>query len=995
MGFFQAFINRPIMATAINLVLLIVGLVAFERLELRHSPNSARNEFMIFTCYPGANSLAVEQRVTKVLEDALSSLDGIKNLSSDSTDGHSHIQLKFKSNIKHNHALSELRDRVFGANSSLPDSVKRPEIQEAAQEDKPILHIAFEDNTRSPAALSDYIRRVLEDRLRLVEGVARVEYWGDKLYQVAIQLDPALLMEHQVSALDVVQAIKHEKPFASGGEIEKESGKKAVVLSAAVNAPEEYADIIIKSTKEGHIRVKDVAEVKIIDKPTFLRIRVDGNPFVIAAISAKPQANPLKVAEKVRNFVKELNHSIPSTMKMFVSYDSTAPFQASIDSVKNTLWEAIFLVGIIVILSLASVRAALFPMITVPLCLIGSFALMWVFGFSINPITLLALVLAVGLVVDDAIVVVENIHHHMEEGLTALQAARKGMKEITFAVIVMTITLAAVYMPIAFQADDTVVMFKEFAWTLAGSVLISGFVALTLTPALCGKYLKHARKVKAWEKLTLLYRDSLQKALKRPRLISGLAIAVALLGVWGFVRLPSELIPAEDEDYIHGYFDFANTVPDAVRIGWFNEVENILKTIPEGTRVATGDWQQRWLWWNLLLKPRAKRDRNFKQISEELQPKLAKIVGPRVGINMGEGSGMDGDEPLKVILQYAAPYDQIIKLVKAIMAEAETKPEFQRVSSEETWDISRIKVEVDRSFAQEMGVNPEAIEDTLYTFLAGTKANIFNFQGFDYDVIVQASLPFRSDQNHLNQFFISGSEGQWIPLGSLVNIQEVNEPQKLRHYERIRGASITINTHASVSLDEAMKTIEPIIKKHLPVGATYRFAGKAEKYQESRNAMWLTYGLSLVFIYLVLAALFESFVNPFVVLLTVPLSIAGAMWAVNAFGGSNNIYTSIGLVTLVGLITKHGILIVDFANRLKAEGLPVLQAVQEAATRRLRPVLMTTLAMIFGAVPLVFSIGAFANARIHIGWVIIGGMVCGTIFSLYVVPVVYSLVAKD
>jgi multidrug efflux pump len=989
MGFFQVFINRPIMATAVNLVLLIIGLIAFDRLELRHAPDSARNEFTICTHYHGANSMAVEQRVTNVLEDSLSGLDGIKKLSSESSDGHSHIHIKFKSNVTRQYALSELRDRVFSSMNSLPDSVKRAEIQEAAEGDKAILNIAFEDKTRSTAALSDYIRRVIEDRLRLIEGVSKVEYWGDKLYQVAIQLDPALLMEHHVSAEDVVHAIKHEKPFASGGEIEKESGKKTVVLSAALTAPQEYGDIIVRATKEGSIRVKDVAQVKVIDKSTFLRMRVDGQPMVVLAVSAKPQSNPLQVANRVRGFVEELQQSIPNSMKMVVSYDSTVPFQASITSVKNTLWEAIILVGIIVTLSLGSVRAALFPMITVPLCLIGSFALMWIFGFSVNPITLLALVLAVGLVVDDAIVVVENIHRHMEEGLSPLQAARKGMKEITFAVIVMTITLAAVYMPIAFQADDTAVMFKEFAWTLAGSVIISGFVALTLTPALCGQFLKQAKKVSTWDKLTDYYQNSLGKAIKHPKAIYSLAVIVALFGVWGYAKLPSELKPAEDEDFIHGYFDFSNTVPDAVRTGWFDEVEKILKTIPEGTRVATGDWQQRWVWWNLLLKPRAERSRNFKQISEEIGPKLAQIVGPRVGINMGEGGGMDGDESLKVILQYAAPYERVIKLVKAIMEEAETKPEFQRLSSEETWDISRIKVDVDRPLAQELGVHPEMIEDTLYTLLAGNKANIFNFQGFDYDVLVQASLPFRSQQQSLNQFFVSGSEGQWIPLGSLVNIKEVIEPQKLKHYERIRGAAISIVPNASVSLEQAIKTIEPIIQKHLPVGASYRFAGTAEKYQESKQAIWLTYGLSLIFIYLVLAALFESFMSPFVVLLTVPLSIAGAMWAVNAFGGTNNIYTSIGLVTLIGLITKHGILIVDFANRLTAKGMPLVQAVQEAAAKRLRPVLMTTLAMVFGAVPLVFSIGAFANARIHIGWVIIGGMICGTIFSLYVVPVVY------
>lgn len=990
---FQLFVNRPVLATAVNLILLIIGLVAFEHLELRHVPISANNQFSITTRYPGANSLTVEQRVTKVLEDALSGLEGIKKLSSESLDSQSNIHIKFKAGVDYKTALSELRDRIFNTMGDLPEGLKRPEIREETESNRPLLYMAFEDKTRSVGALSDYIRRVVEDRLRLVEGVAKIEFWGDKLYQISILLDPARLMEHQITVSEVVNALRKEKSFASGGEIEKESGEKSVILALSADSPSAYAEVTIKTTEEGRICVKDVAEVSVTEKPTFLKMRINGQPTVGLQVFAKPQANPIQVADRVKNFVEKLQPSLPSTMKAKITYDVTRPFNASIISLRSTLWEAVFLVGVIIILSLASVRAAVFPMITVPLCLIGSFALMWIFGFSVNPVTILALVLAVGLVVDDAIVVVENIHHHMEAGLSSLQAARKSMKEITFAIIVMTLTLAAVYVPFAFQADESAVMFREFAWTLAGSVLISGFVALTLTPALCGKFLKPARKISSWEKITQIYRSSLEWAMRRPRAIGVGALIIALLGVWGFERLPSELLPTEDEDYATGYFDFTNTLPEAVKESWLREVEALFATIPERDLSFTGEWQKRWLWWVLSVQPRAERKQGIDKILKQLEPKLQKIVGPHVGINWTAATGLGEDEALKIVIQYAADYDEVIKLVKNVMKDIEAHPSlFPRVSSDETLETSRIKVDVNRQFAGEAGVSPEDIEDTLFTLLSGRKASTFNFKGFDYDVLVRADRSFRSEFDSLNQFFVPGRSEEWIPLGSLVDLKEVEEPAQIKHYERMRGAAISVTLAPNVSLEQAISTLKPILQKQLPEDASYRFAGKAEQYQEAKAAMWLTYGLSLLFIYLVLAALFESFVHPFIVLLTVPLSVTGAVWAINAWGGTNNIYTSIGLVTLIGLITKHGILIVDFANRLVAEGMAAGEAVVLAAERRLRPVLMTTLAMIFGAVPLLFSLGAGANARIHIGWVIIGGMIGGTLFSLYVVPVAYRFV---
>ncbi len=992
MLFSGVFVRRPVMAIAINLVLLILGLVAFHQLELRHTPNANNTAVKIKTIYPGANSFAVEHQVTKPIEDAISGLDGIQKLGSSSQDGMSVVSIKLKTGVQYDKALSQIRDRVLSTINSLPEAVKRPEILEESENNKGIMYLVFEDDTRSVPAISDYIRRNVEDRLRLVEGVAALGHYGNEFYTILIEPDPAALMQHGVSVKEVVDAVSREKSFASGGEVEGVTSTESVVISAIVTKPQDFSKIIVKTTDMERVTVGDVAAVSIGKKSTDLKIRVNGRYVMGLEIIAKPQANPLEVAERVQSFIQDLQNKMPTSMHAYVSFNATKPFFEAFTEMRYTLWEAIALVGIIITLSLGSVRAALMPMITVPLCLVGAFALMWLLNFSLNPVTLLALVLAVGLVVDDAIVVVENIYQHLEAGETPLQAAILSMKEISFAVVVMTITLAAVYLPLIFQIDESAVLFREFAWTLAGSVLISGFVALTLTPALCGRFLKKAEDVRFWTYLTSRYQKSLTVSLRHPGKIGLLLVGIALLGVWSFMRLPSELVPKEDEGYMFGSIQATNTVTEAVRQTWYKEVESVLATVPEKERILTGAWRDQWLWWNLILKPREERSRTAQEIIQTLDPKLKGIVGPMVMVDGGGGWG--GEAPLKIILQYSGDPDRLSGAIKSIIAEASKHSGFEGLVSEHLWEKPRLEVQVDQQLAAELGVRTDAIEDTLYTFLSGRKATDFNFQGLDYAVEVRAPQALRSELDNLNMYFVRGAQNQWVPLGSLVTLKEVLEPNEIKHYERMRGAAVQVSLKPELALGEAINILEPIIQKHLPKDARFHFGGKAERYQASRNNMLLTFGLALAFIYLVLAALFESFLSPLVVLLTVPLSVTGALLAINWFGGSNNTYTVIGLVTLIGLITKHGVLIVDFANRFRATQ-SLIPAVTAAATSRLRPVLMTTFAMICGALPLVFSAGSGAVARQHIGWIIIGGMSFGTLFSLFVIPVMYAWLVRS
>lgn len=993
-GFLQAFVSRPIMATAINLVVLIIGFVALEQLELRLTPLVRQNEVRISVMFPGGNSQVVEQRVTKPLEDVLSGLDGIKRLNSTSSDGESTVFIKFKPNVDGNKLLSQVRDRVFSSLDLLPESVKRPEIQETYETDPTLVFLGFQDDTRTDGALTDLLRRNVEEQLRLVEGVSGFFRFGDKRYTVSIQLDPARLAEQQVTTSDVVSALKKEKAFASGGEIETPVGRRTIVLNSVLNSPADFETVVIKTDNNHKITVGDVASINIVEKEPDFKMRANGRYTVGLGVKSKPQANPLDVAKRVRSFVDNLNKTMPKTFKASILYDATKAFERSVTTIEHTIWEAIFLVGVIVTISLASFRAALMPIVAIPLCLIGTFALMWGFDFSVNPITLLALVLAVGLVVDDAIVVVENIHRHMESGLSALQAAQKSMKEISFAIIVMTITLAAVYVPIAFQRDESAVMFKEFAWTLAGSVIISGFVALTLTPALCGKFLKEDHAPKIWEKLQLRYRSWLSIALKHSWKVCGVGLLVAILGVWGFVSLPPELVPVEDQNYLQSWFAFKNDVPDSVREGWLKQMEKIVQeTVPDYENILNADYRGN-MFSFVTLKPREQRNKDVKDIVTELDAKLKTIAGPFVGANVPSNNTNMGEEDFRIILQSSGDYQQLLSVGKKIIKELKDKG-FDNVTSEQTDEKRRLKIVIDKALANELGVSVTAIEDTLYTLFTGRKATDYHFKGFDYDVEVRGVKRARSELENINEYFVEGGNRQLIPLGTLVSFKETIEPTQIKHFERQRGVAISVPLKPGMPLGEAMKMVEPMIKRIIPDDILFRFGGKAERQKEAQLAMLFTYGLALVFIYLVLTALFESFVHPFIVLLTVPLSMTGALWAVKCMeGGTNNIYTAIGLVTLIGLITKHGILIVDFSNRLVKTASSVKEAVIQAAETRLRPVLMTTLAMIFGAVPLVFTVGAGAVAQKHIGLVIIGGMLTGTFFSLFVVPVVYNLIYK-
>jgi multidrug efflux pump len=986
------------MAIAVNLILVIIGIVALKELPLRHKAEVPQYSLNVVTNYSGANSQVIEQRVTKPLENALSGLDGIRKITSRSTDGSSAIKITLAPTKNYEKIILNIRDRIQSATTMLPTDAQKPEVFDESENEGNIMYIKFASNTMSKADLYDYIDRNIVDNLKIIDGVAKINIWGGAKYEVLIEIDPLKLAQLNLNVSDILQTLETEKMYASAGQIDSSTGKKTLVLSAPFASTKEIEQLSITVDEELY-KLKDLASISVKEQEVDFVMRIDGKEIISMGISAKPTANPLEVVQKLKNYLQKLNKNLPSNISVEVFYDATEPFAAGAKEIVYSLLEAIFLVGLIVVLALGSIRAAIIPIITVPLCLISTFFVIWMLGFSINPITMLALVLAVGLVVDDAIVVVENIHKHMEYGLTAIQAAQKGMQEITFAVVVMTITLAAVYLPLAFQTDETAYLLREFAFTLAGSVLISGFVALTLTPAMSGKILAkldwqaNTSKVEQfWVRLDALYQKYLSFTLTKQKSVIALLIIILGLVLWGFKLVPQELSPVEDDDIIFGWMAYENKVADNVKEVWFKNIEDKVNAlVPEKQYMVIGRDKDNAFWFSTL-KPRADRSANTWDIAKRLEKPFKTIAGPNVGVAINNNNQANNGASLSLIMQYAGSNAVLQSSLKAIVTELEKNPKFVRVSSDSLKQMPRYKITVLRDLAAELGVSIQNIEDTLYVFFTGKKVFDFLYDGYDYDVKLRAIPELRNDLSSINEFFVKGINNVSIPLGNLLNIEETFETEVIEHYARIPSANLNINLADNVSFAEALKIIEPIFKKHVPEEAQVIFSGDIEKYQLAKQAMLITFILALAFIFLVLAALFESFTAPFIVLLTVPLSIVGAIWLIYFIGGTNNLYTQIGMVTLIGLITKHGILITDFANRLRASGMELHQAILQAASARLRPILMTTLAMICGAVPLLFSVGDGANARLHIASVIISGMTIGTIFSLFIVPVFYELV---
>ncbi len=998
-------IRRPVFATVMSLLLVLVGLIAYQRLTVREYPHIDPPVVNVSTRYTGASAEIIESQVTQVLEDTLAGIEGVDYIKSINRPERSQITIKFDLDRDPDGATSDVRDRVGRVRDRLPDEIDEPIIQKVEADASPIMYIAFSSSNHSALEITDFADRYVKDRLQTLTGVAEVRIFGERRYSMRLWLDPLRLAAYRMTPQDVEDALRRQNVEVPAGRIESTNREFTVLSETDLRTEEEFNNLILRDEKGYLIRLQDVGHAEIGAENERRVARFNGRPAVAIGVVKQATANPLDVVDGVIMELPKIEAGLPKGMRMDIAYDKTVFIRESIKNVYVTIAEAVALVVLIIFIFLRSWRATLIPLVTIPVSLIGSFALMNAFGFSINTLTLLAMVLAIGLVVDDAIVMLENVYRHVEEGMPRFQAALQGSKEIGFAIVTMTITLAAVYAPVGFLTGTTGRLFNEFAWTLAGTVLVSGFVALTLTPMMCSKLLvhktKHGRIYNFIETVIQgnanMYKTSLDWALRARPLVLLVGLGVAILGAVLFLNMKSELAPVEDQGSIRGIF----MAPEGSTIDYTQryseELERILEQVPEIDRyfVISGFPTVSQGISFIRVKPWDQREKKQQQITRELAPKMFDIPGllafPMDPPPLGQSTR---SKPVQFVIQTTRSYKELEGMVDALMEEARKNPNFNNVDTDLKLNKPQLKVDVNRDKLADVGISIETVGRTLETMLGGRQVTRFKREGEQYDVIVQVADVDRVNPDDQTKIYVRGKDGQMIQLANLVTVQETVAPKELNHFNQLRAAKVTALLAPGYTLGEALDYLNEAAATILPSDVQIDFDGQSREFKDAAEGIALTFILALAFIYLVLAAQFESFVSPFVIMLTVPLSMTGALLLLMLTGGTLNIYSQVGLVTLIGLITKHGILIVEFANQLRNQGVELKEAVAQAALVRFRPILMTTGAMVLGAVPLATAAGAGAESRQQIGWVIVGGLLVGTFFTLYIIPTVYSYVAR-
>ncbi|ENO87996.1 efflux RND transporter permease subunit [Thauera linaloolentis] len=1001
-------IKRPVFATVLSLLVLLVGLMSYSRLTVREYPNIDEPVVTVDTTYRGASAAIVESQVTKPLEDSLAGIEGVDVLSSISRQERSQITVRFRVERDADSAAADVRDRVSRVRRRLPDDVDEPVIAKVEADANPIIWVAFSSDRHSPLVMSDFASRVIKPRLQTLPGAADARLFGERRYSMRIWLDRDRLAAFGLTVQEVENAIRGQNVELPAGRIESSQREFAVVARTDLAQPDEFEAVVVRqpaSAADYPVRIRDIGRVEVAPENERSSVRFMGRPAVSIGLIKQATANPLDLKRGLEEMLPRLESELPEGMSMMIANDTTVFIERSIDAVFSTIWEAVLLVAGVCLFFLRNWRAMLVPLVTIPVSLVGVFTLMFALGFSVNTLTLLALVLAIGLVVDDAIVVLENIYRHVEEGMEPVAAAFKGAKEIGFAVVAMTITLAAVYAPVAFMTGRTGKLFTEFALTLAGAVIVSGFVALTLSPMMCSRLLRHERKhgpvynavegFLNW--MTEGYRGVLSASLKVRWLVMLVFALVAGASVLLMGQLKTELAPLEDRGRVVGMFNGPEGATIDYMSRYAREIEDIYAGLPEVDRylVITGNPTVSQGISFVGFEDWGARERSASQIAEELGPRLKAIPGVNAFPVMPASFGQSPrSRPVSFVVSTSDSYDELARHAEAILDAMRGNPGFVSPDTDLKLTLPELSVEVDRDRAADLGVPVDVIGRTLETMLGGRQVTRYKQDAEQYDVIVQVAAASRADPRDIRDIFVRARNGDMVPLANVVKVSEAVAPRELNHFGQRRSVTISANLAPDYALGEALQWMEETAARVLPPGYATDYDGQSREFKTSSASLALVFLLALAFIYLVLAAQFESFRDPFIIMLTVPLSMTGALGALWLTGGTLNVYSQIGLVTLVGLITKHGILIVEFANQLREQGRDLLEAVIEAAVLRLRPILMTTGAMVLGSVPLALATGAGAESRQQIGWVIVGGLLLGTFFTLFVVPTVYSLLAR-
>ena len=1008
-------IRRPVFATVLSLLILLVGWVSFMRLNVREYPKIDNPVVTVETKYLGASSTVIESQVTKVLEDSLSGIEGVDVITSISRQEQSQITVNFVLSRDPDSAAADVRDKVSRVRQRLPQGIDEPVIAKVEADAFPVIWLSFSSESLSALEISDLANRIAKPMMQTAPGASDVRIYGERKYSMRIWLDPDRLAAFKLTTQDVEDSLRRSNLEVPAGRIESQLREFNVTASTDLQKPAEFRQIVIKQVNGMPVRIGDVARVEQGPLSERTATRLNGRESITLGVIRNATANPLDLSAAVRAMIPRIKESMPPGMQIDVANDNSVFIDRSIKAVYQTILEAVVLVALVIFLFLRTLRASIIPLVTIPVSLVGTFALMALFGFTINSLTMLALVLAIGLVVDDAIVVLENIYRHIEDGVAPFQAAIRGAKEIGFAVVAMTLTLAAVFAPLAFTPGRTGRLFAEFALALAGSVIVSGFVALTLSPMMCSKLLKHVDNPGWFDRnmervlvgITNLYGNLLHWTLSmaemgrvkfsRRWLVVAVMIAAAI-GTWTLFRsAKSELAPLEDRGVIltvingpdGATMDYTTRYAQAIeRMGSRYPEFDRLFTVVGNPTVAQGNVFYRALPWE-------ERKRTTLEIAREITPMVSTLPGvtafPITPPSLGQGFR---ERPLNFVILTNDSYQNLAGVVRAFQEEIAKNPGIVSVDTDLRLNKPEISLEVDRERAADMGVPVDAIARAVETMMGGRQVTRYKREGEQFDVLVQTKPSDRDTPDDIEKIFVRGRNDAMIPLSALVKIREVVVPRELNHFSQRRSASITANIAPDYSLGEALTFMREVSSKVLKPGYYTDLNGTSREFTKSSGSLAIVFVLALFFIFLVLAAQFESFIDPMVIMLSVPLSMVGALWALRLSGGTLNVFSQIGLITLVGLITKHGILIVEFTNQLRQEGMNMLEAVQEAATLRLRPILMTTGDMVLGAIPLALATGAGAESRRQIGWVIVGGMSLGTLLTIFVVPTMYTLFAR-
>jgi multidrug efflux pump len=998
-------VRRPVFASVLSLLIVLVGWVAFNGLTVREYPKIDEPTVSVQTRFAGASSEVMESQITKTLEDSLAGIEGVDVITSTSRQEQSNITVRFKLERDPDSAAADVRDKVSRVRQRLPQGIDEPVIAKVEADAFPVIWLALSSDTHDALQLSDFANRIAKPVLQTAPGAADVRVFGERKYSMRVWIDPDRLAAYRLTVQDVEDALRKSNLEVPAGRIESSQREFNVTAATDLQTPQQFREIGVRNVNGLTVRLGDVARVVQGPQDERSSVRLNGRDSVSLGVIRQATANPLELSAGVRRLLDKVKADLPPGVMVDIANDNSVFIDRSIKAVYTTIAEAVVLVALVIFVFLRTFRASIIPLVTIPVSLIGAFALMALFGFSINTLTLLALVLAIGLVVDDSIVVLENIYRHIEEGMKPFDAAIRGAREIGFAVVAMTLTLAAVYAPLAFTPGRTGRLFAEFALALAGAVVVSGFVALTLTPMMSSKLLRHnpnpGRFDRGMERVlqavTRGYSSVLTVALRLRWLVVGVMLASAVGSGWLLQSTKQELAPLEDRGLVLVSVNGPDGATLAYTQRYSEAVERIGQSYPEFDRIFSNIGNPTVAQATVFLRatPWEERERTTMEMAREITPKIGALPGisgfPITPPSLGQGFR---ERPINYVIVTSDSYDNLARTMRRFQDELAKHPGFVQVDTDLRLNKPEIRMDVDRERAADMGVGVDVIARTVETMLGGRIVTRYKRGGEQYDVVVQTARAQRSAPEDIDQLFVRGRNDAMIPLASLVKLREVVVPRELNHFGQRRSASITANLAPELALGDALKIMDGIAAEVLPAGYTTDLNGQSREFKNSSGSLAIVFLLSLLFIYLVLAAQFESFVDPFIIMLSVPLSMLGALLALKFTGGTLNVFSQIGLITLVGLITKHGILIVEFANQLREDGKDKLEAVTEAAALRLRPILMTTGAMVLGAIPLALATGAGAESRQQIGWVIVGGMSLGTLLTIFVVPTMYMLLAR-